>query len=227
MESDAEIRRRVEQRLNKRKEFLIHLMVFAAINLGVWGVWWFFKGIPWPLLLSLPWGAGLAAHFIDTYDQVSSSQAAARERAVRDEMQQIFGNDWNEDASEDDYRRTRQRVEKRFNKNKEFQMHLSVYIPINILVWLVWLVIGPAGLPWAALVSIGWGIGLVAHAVDAYLGADTAREKTIQREMARERDRMYGVEKAKRKRERLALSDDGELVEIVEDEWEDKRKREI
>jgi membrane protein required for beta-lactamase induction len=226
MDSDAEIRRRVEQRLNKRKEFLIHLMVFAAINLGVWGIWWLFtQGIPWPLLLSLPWGAGLAAHFIDTYDQTSGARAATRERSVREEMQQIFGDAWSEEANEEDYQRTRRRVEKRFDKHREFLMHISVYIPINILVWLIWLVAGSAyGFPWPSLVSLGWGIGLIAHAVGAYMGADTAREKTIQREIARERDRTYGVEKAKRKRERLALSDDGELIEI-EDEWDGKQKR--
>lgn len=226
-DSDQEIRQRIEKRLAKRGEYLIHLPIFIAINLILWVIWLnFTPGIfPWPLVLTLPWGAGLLAHGIDTYEQTSGRRAAARERAISEELHELFGEESN--ASREDYARTRQRVTQRFTKNREFLMHLSVYIPINLLLWLLWAALtGASGFPFPALVTLGWGVGVIGHAIDAYLGVSSTREKTIQREIARERERLYGdgPQKAKRKRDHLELSDDGELVEVVEDEWEEDEK---
>lgn len=69
---------------------------------------------------------------------------------------------------------------------------------------------------------LGWGIGMVAHAVDTYFqtgGRITAREAAIQREI--ERERPYAE---KPKRSRLVIADDGELMEVVEDNWEAEEK---
>lgn len=216
VESDAEIRQRVERRLRKRGEFFIHLSVFLAVNLVLWIAWMLLGGgFAWPMLLTIPWGAGLAAHGTEVSFE-TGGRAVARERAIHDAMRQIYGDEWSVTASQEDYNRVRWRVVRAANKRREFFMHLSVYIPINLLLWLVWLQFG--GWPWPALLTLGWGLGLFAHAVDTYLHGVTAREQAIQREMEREREQLYGGEKGKRKRSRLVIADDGELMEVIEDE---------
>src|SRR5262249_15796754 len=80
------------------------------------------------------------------------------------------------------------------------------------------------------LVTLGWGIGLVAHGLVVYLESgpmDRMREQAIQREIEAEKRRLgirddgetddAGVPaKSKRKNEEraLRLGDDGELVEV-------------
>jgi hypothetical protein len=81
--------------------------------------------------------------------------------------------------------------------------------------------------PWPVLVSMGWGIGLAAHGVDTYFQTGNrirAKEAAIQREVERERERLYDE---KPKRSRLVIAEDGELMEVVEESWaeDDKPKR--
>jgi hypothetical protein len=225
IDSEAEIRRRVEQRLKKRGEFFIHLSIYVAVNVALWGIWLLSgQGFPWPLGVTLPWGAGLAGHGVDTFFD-SGGRAMRRERAVHDAMRQIYGEDWSVTASQDNYNRIRQGIERDFNKRKEFLIHLSVFLPINLLFWLVWMIPGQqAGFPWPILLTFGWGMGLVAHGVDTYFQTGrriTAREEAIQREIEREREQLYGE---KPKRSRLVIAEDGELMEVVEDAWEADEK---
>ncbi len=226
IDSEAEIRRRVEQRLKKRGEFFIHLAVYWAVNVALWVIWLLAgQGFPWPLGVTLPWGAGLAAHGVDTFFD-SGGRARRRERALHDTMQQIYGENWSVTTSQENYNRIRQGIERDFNKRKEFLIHLSVYLPINLLFWLVWLMAGgvQAAFPWPALLTLGWGVGLVAHGVDTYFQTGrriTAREQAIQREIEREREQLYGE---KPKRSRLVIAEDGELMEVVEDAWEADEK---
>jgi len=224
-DSDAEIRYRVEGRLKKRGEFYIHLTVYAAVILSLWAVWLLAgAGFPWPLMITLPWGAGLAGHGMDMYFG-AAGPAVRREQVIREMMQQIYGDDWAVNATQADYNRIRLSIEKDFNKRKEFFIHLSVYLPVNLLFWLAWLLTrDTVGFPWPLLISLGWGMGLVAHAVDTYFQTGNrirAREESIQREIERERERMY-LEKPKRSR--LVIADDGELMEVAEDTWEQEEK---
>jgi hypothetical protein len=92
------IRRSVEQQFKKRGEFVAHLVVFVAINVLLWGLFLFgqpllngadaanwvrFAGaFPWPLLVTLGWGAGLAAHGVDVYNE-TGDRALMRERLIR------------------------------------------------------------------------------------------------------------------------------------------------
>lgn len=226
-ESDAEIRRRVEKQLKRRGEFYVHLATYTIVNLLLWIVWLLLTPdiFPWAMVMSLPWGAGLAAHGLDVFLD-SSARTMQREQAAHDAMRKIYGDDWGLTASQEDYHRVRKGIEQDFTKRKEFLIHLSVYLPINLLFWLSWLFTRDFfGFPWPVLLTLGWGIGMVAHAVDTYFqtgGRVTAREAAIQREIERER---LSVEKPKRSR--LVIADDGELMEMVEDdeETEEKPKR--
>jgi hypothetical protein len=225
--SEAEIRRRVEERLKKRGEFFIHLTVYVAVNVALWVVWLLSgaSGFPWPLGATLPWIAGLAGHGVDTFYD-SSKRTVLREQAIRDAMLQIYGSDWSVRATQEDYNRIRKQIEKDYNKRKEFFIHLAIFLPINLLFWLSWLLISgmSADFPWPILLSMAWGIGLVAHGVDTYFQTGNrirSKEAAIQREIEREREQMY-VEKPKRSR--LVIAEDGELMEVVEDAWEADEK---
>jgi hypothetical protein len=133
----------------------------------------------------------------------------------------------------------RRRVEKRIKERNEFYIHLAVYIIANIMLWIMWgftsdlfsaILSGGGwdynGLPWPIFPTMGWGIGIVAHGLTVYFnspGRIEARERTIQREIERERQRLASddyYEKPKRDRH-VRLTDDGELIEIEDTE---KRK---
>ena len=132
--------------------------------------------------------------------------------------------------SDDDlnYADMRERVEQRVRKRAEFLLHLAIFIPVNLFIWVV-VVLGSRALDlsaWVLLIPIfitlAWTAGLVAHGADTYLqtGAlDKMREREMRREIALARLRRGlddGDDSAipgKRKREpAIRLSDDGELM---------------
>ncbi|HZD86605.1 MAG TPA: 2TM domain-containing protein [Gaiellaceae bacterium] len=75
----------------------------------------------------------------------------------------------------------------RLEKKREFRIHLSVFVVINALLWLVWgLVYAYTGFtfPWPLFPLAGWGIGLGFHAYDVYYRRPFT-EAQIDREAAR------------------------------------------
>jgi len=167
--SDEEIRRRAEQRLNKRKELLIHGVV---------------------------------------YYHTARRALETRERAVRDYLINAYGTSDSAELSPEDYKRARKAAEKHYSQRSEFFIHLAVFIPINIMLWLIWLgstdiIDDPdvTNFPFPIIVLLGWGAGLFGHAAHVYgerMGS-SSREGALQREIERERELLYGeVSKAKR-----------------------------
>ncbi len=66
------IRRKAEERVERRIEFFTHLVTYFIVNAVAVFVWYFFlsdrgKGFPWFILLLIPWGIGLLAHFIGVF----------------------------------------------------------------------------------------------------------------------------------------------------------------
>lgn len=120
----------------------------------------------------------------------------------------------------------RQRVEQRMKARQEFWIHLGIYVAVNLFLWVVFFIIPAMGgenpFPWPIFVTGGWGIGIFSHAVETYYKTNPSvqerRERAIQAEIERERQRMAGsVLSEKPKREQsVRISDDGEL--IYEDE---------
>jgi hypothetical protein len=138
-------------------------------------------------------------------------------------------------SDELDVQQIRRKLEKRFEERNNFFIHVVIYIIINVLLWLVWLIIPTvfqdfpkelAAFPAPLVVMFAWGSGLTAHWLDYYMkygpGADR-REREIQREIERYREQTYNHDKPKRDR-RVALSDDGELQDVNED-WEGDRRQ--
>jgi uncharacterized membrane protein len=69
----------------------------------------------------------------------------------------------------------------RLRKKSEFKMHLLTYALINTFVIAIWAVTG-SGFFWPVFPILGWGIGLIFHAWDAY-GRTSPTEAQIHREM--------------------------------------------
>jgi hypothetical protein len=75
----------------------------------------------------------------------------------------------------------------RLKKKADFRVHLLIYVLVNGMFVLIWAMTGSSFF-WPAFILAGWGIGLVANAVDAYV-VDTPTEKQIAEEMERLRRR--------------------------------------
>ena len=130
----------------------------------------------------------------------------------------------------------RQRVQKKLRARSEFLQHLTAYLAVNGILWLLWLS-RTGGFPWPLFVTAFWGIGLVNHYVDYYYkhgrGADQGEEE-IESEITRqmrisqghESDRRHGMvdsgeellDADNAEARAVRLNDDGELSDSFVDE---------
>jgi hypothetical protein len=135
--------------------------------------------------------------------------------------------DMGRDTMDQDYAEIRKRITNRYNNRSEFFSHLVAYLVANGLLWFL---LQPQG-TWftvAGIFSGLWGMGLVIHFIQ-YLMKE-AQERAIEKEIQREREWRRGSSEMqegeiKRKRDRLTLNHDGELMEIVEDDAPVRRRR--
>jgi hypothetical protein len=118
-----------------------------------------------------------------------------------------------------------ERVQKRINQRYKYYRELLSFVGVNVLLWGIWFLTNRngSGIPWPAFVTFFWGIGVVSDGMKV-LGEprlDEMREREYRRELARERERLYGEEKPKRGE--MAIGDDGEL--IYEDEQQPSKRK--
>lgn len=218
----GEIRRRVEKYYNQRKEWLIHLSVYVVINAVLWGIWlatrgWLGIEFAWPLVVLLGWGAGLAGHGVEVASH-SPDRMVQIDRTAQNQMDTIYGPDWEETTDEEDYKPVYQAAYKRYRQKAEFAIHLAVYVVISLLMWLIWFGTGTATLPFPLIIMGGWGAGLAGHAASIYFDSSrsvAARERAVQEAISRY-NAAYDAPKKRKRREQL-LTDDGELLDIVEE----------
>jgi hypothetical protein len=126
-----------------------------------------------------------------------------------------------------DYEEIRKRITNKYNNRGEFFSHLVAFLVANGILWFV---LQPGG-TWytvAGIFSGLWFMGLVIHFIQYWM--KEAQERTIEREIQREREWRRGTGEIsegeiKRKRDRLTLNHDGELMEIVEDDAPVNRRR--
>jgi hypothetical protein len=92
----------------------------------------------------------------------------------------------NDDAD----RKLRERAEARVQAKEAFSIHLVVFVAVNALLWGIWAYNG-ANLtaPWPIFVTLGWGIGLVAHWWTVYAQSDERHDAAVEKEMRRLRER--------------------------------------
>ncbi len=212
-------------------------IIFGLTNATEGGMLSFlsFLTFPWPLIVMFGWGAGLAAHGVETY-YMTGERARNRLYTIHDELAREFGANWQR-ADRKELRKVRNRVNETINKKREWFQHFPVYICINIMLWAIFLFSdGDHTFPWPLLVSIGWGIGLAAHGME-YL-SHSSRESAISSAVEQERDRLYNGEKPKRDRHQsrrdrkaeargdsaIRLTEDGELTDSMVEQFEDEAK---
>ena len=75
----------------------------------------------------------------------------------------------------------RERAVKRLKKKNDFRIHLLIYVMVNAFLVVTWAMTG-SGFFWPVFFIVGWGIGIVANAWDAY-GRDVPTESQIAEEM--------------------------------------------
>jgi hypothetical protein len=130
-------------------------------------------------------------------------------------------------SMDQDYEEIRKRITNRYNNRAEFFSHLVAFVVANAVIWGL---LDPQG-TWFTVVGIFsglWFMGLVIHFIQYMM--KEAQERAIEKEIERERAwRRGSVElqegEIKRKRDRLTLNHDGELMEIVEDDAPVNRRR--
>ncbi len=129
--------------------------------------------------------------------------------------------------TEEDEAKLRKQIEERYKEREGLMVHSAVFVPINIMLWIIYFVVMPGGFPWPLIVTLGWGSGYVAHLLTYYYkfgGGATRREEAIQREIDQYRERRQ-FEKPKRdERSHLELSEDGEIEEVYEDKVASRQK---
>ena len=76
---------------------------------------------------------------------------------------------------------------KRVQARMGFLVHLAMYIVANVGFIVIWSLTG-RGYPWFMWPALGWGIGLLAHAIGMLLGPGSdAERRAIARELGRMR----------------------------------------
>ena len=224
------IRQRVEKYYKDRSEFAMHIVIYIVVNAVLWGVWWLVTGgFPWPGLVTMAWGSGVIANWLEVRAK-APQRFMALERVAQAQMARRYGSDWDAVADVDDYQRVLRAVEKAAKERQEFVTHFAIYIIINLMLWFIWATTSsnPVDFPFPLVVMGFWGIGLVSHAASVFFSSarqQLAREEAIQREVERLAGQTQTVKKKKREGARLELTDDGELVEIVDDDWEADERR--
>jgi hypothetical protein len=72
----------------------------------------------------------------------------------------------------------------RLRKKEGLRAHLLLYALTNALLWIIWATTTPGVFAWPALVTAGWGIGVVMSVWDLY-GRRPFTEAEVQHEINR------------------------------------------
>jgi hypothetical protein len=89
----------------------------------------------------------------------------------------------------------RKKAVARVQAKKGFFTHLTVYLAVNIFLWVIWLINmggnswgfgGMRGLPmWPLFPTVGWGIGLVIHCLSVFAFHGGWEDNEVEKEIAR------------------------------------------
>jgi hypothetical protein len=90
--------------------------------------------------------------------------------------------------TDDRERELRRQAERRADAKIGFRIHLLVYLLVNAGLLAINLLTTPGQL-WFFWPMIGWGIGLAAHGTAVFAGGGDMRERAIEAELRRLRER--------------------------------------
>jgi hypothetical protein len=129
--------------------------------------------------------------------------------------------------AEENYEEIRKRIQKRYDDRAGFFIDLVCFLVFCGGIWVAWFGTWPMESRMTAVIplviTLGWGVGVLSHMITFVMGE--ARERAIEEAIERERAWRDGslLEKPKRE-QRMRLSDEGELVEVVEEDEADNYK---
>lgn len=215
--------------------------------------------IPIALVVALLWGSGLVGHGLNAFYN-TGARLNRRRRALQQELIAYYGDNWMDKVSHLEYRRIRKDVEGRFKRRLEFIKHFTSVLFWTAAVTAFWgplremfvqmsqqIAVPPTvnmiiDAPVPGIVGLVFALTVLVHGIVLGIGiaSSEGRARTIQREMAYERE-LSGIspaqtiaygEDAKRKNPDLSgsmppvrLSGDGEFTDSFLDEIEDGDKR--
>ena len=78
----------------------------------------------------------------------------------------------------------RKKAEKNVEEKIGLYIHISVFLLVNILLYVIWWTTGPGSFPWPIFATIGWGIGVVAHIIVTF-GTGMDNSKMVEKEYQR------------------------------------------
>jgi 2TM domain len=78
----------------------------------------------------------------------------------------------------------RDKAIKQLKKQRDFRSHLLVYVLVNTLLVVIWVMTDPHGFFWPVFPIAGWGIGVIMNGWDVY-GRQEITEEDIHQEMDR------------------------------------------
>jgi len=73
---------------------------------------------------------------------------------------------------------------KRIREKRAFSVHFGIYLAVNAFLVVIW-AFTSRGYFWPIWPMLGWGIGVVAHALTVFTGGMSISEDRIQREIDR------------------------------------------
>ncbi|MFN8373364.1 MAG: protein kinase [Anaerolineae bacterium] len=230
------VRRRAQERIGNRGGVVSHTIAYIVVITILTLIWgqvsplivssigsspaWLaqlIQQVNVPVVIALGWGVGLANHFVDFLSK-TSGRVQARRRAIFRQMERIYGDNWQQDASDKQYKRVRRSVMQRFENRIGFFHHFITYIMTLLFISTIWFNAMPAlqamaaaeapdampifGFPVPLLVALFWGIGLVFNGIGVLFSpliGDEAEARALESEMERERSRISDLSVGKRK----------------------------
>ncbi len=68
MASDEELRKKAEKIAREKIGFYIHFGIYLVVNAMTVVTWWAYGGgFPWFIFMTVGWGIGIVAHFVQTF----------------------------------------------------------------------------------------------------------------------------------------------------------------
>ena len=111
------------------------------------------------------------------------------------------------------YKDIRKQVKNKYEKRREFAIHFAMFL---MAMYGIWIVLSLAGLfkDLAGIISVLWGMGLIAHFLDFLFHELQEREIQVELERAGIVPQSNKFKNTTPDDRYVRLSDDGELVEI-------------
>jgi uncharacterized membrane protein YhaH (DUF805 family) len=161
----------------------------------------------------------------------SSTHREIKDELLEQEMSWLFGENWKETTGYQEYQVAQDRIMRRRAERPLFLLHLLVFIPVNgfiVLFGNMFVQYNEPGAIWFYITALIWLAFLIRHTIVTFptKGMLRRREHKAGQTLLNEIQRIdkHKPQKAKNDR-RYALSDDGELVEIEDDDlWPEPPK---